>query len=115
MWAIEAVEKRLAELRKKSEEFAAAFADRTYLDSYTKSLLAIEMQKAEAAGHKTTAAQEREARASKDYLDHLAAYKVSVEVSERLRWELEVAKLGIAVWQTQSANERLERKTYQQT
>lgn len=115
MWATEAVEKRLGELRQKSEEFATAFAERTFLDSFTKSLLAIEMQKAEADGHKTTAAQEREARASKSYLDHLDAYRLSIEKSERLRWELEVAKLGIAVWQTMSANERLERKAYQQT
>lgn len=115
MWAAEKVEARLVELRGKSEEFAKAFAERTYLDSFTKSLLAIEMQKAEMDGHKTTAAQEREARASKSYLEHLDAYKVSVEQSERLRWELEVAKLAIAVWQTQSANERLERKSYNQT
>jgi non-homologous end joining protein Ku len=106
------VERRLGELRAKSEEFAAAFATRSYLDEYKKSLLAVLMQRAEEAGHKTTAAQEREARAAKDFIDHLEAYRVSVEQSERLRWELEVAKLGIAVWQTQSANERLERKTY---
>ncbi len=115
MWAAEAVEKRLAELREKSQQFAKAFADRTHLDNFSKSLLAIEMQKAEADGHKTTAAQEREARASKAYLDHLDGLRTAIEESERLRWELEVAKLGIAVWQTQSANERLERKTYGQT
>lgn len=103
------------QLREKSEEFAAAFAARTYLDNYSKSLLAILMQKAEAAGHKTTAAQEREARAARDYIDHLEAHRIAVEQSEKLRWELEVAKMGIAVWQTQSANERLERKSYQQT
>ena len=115
MWATEAVEKRLMELREKSQAFARSYAEREHLENFSKSLLAIEMQKAEAEGHKTTAAQEREARASKAYLDHLDGLKQAVEESEKLRWELEVAKLGIAVWQTQSANERMERKTYGQT
>jgi hypothetical protein len=100
------------ELREKSEQFARAFAERSHLDNFSKSLLAIEMQKAEADGHKTTAAQEREARASKAYLEHLDGLRSAIEESERLRWELEVAKMGIAVWQTMSANERTERRGY---
>jgi hypothetical protein len=112
MWASESVEKRLVELRSKSEEFAKAFADRSHLDNYTKSLLAIQMKKAEEDGHKTTAAQEREARASEAYIEHLEGLRVAIEQSERLRWELEVAKLGIAVWQTLRADERMEKRAY---
>lgn len=114
MWEASAVERRLVELREKSQQFAKAFADRTHLDNFSKSLLAIEMQKAEEEGHKTTAAQEREARASKAYLDHLDGLRAAIEESERLRWELEVAKLGIAAWQTIRADERMERKSYGQ-
>jgi hypothetical protein len=70
------------------------------------------MKKAEEDGHKTTAAQEREARASEAYIEHLEGLRVAIEQSERLRWELEVAKLGIAVWQTLRADERMEKRAY---
>jgi len=108
----EKAEIRLAELRSMSEEFAVAYSERTYLDEFKKSKLAILMRQAEMDGHKTMAAQEREARAHKEYLDLLLALKVAVERSERLRWHLEVAKLGVAVWQTENANNRSERRAY---
>lgn len=105
-------EQRLADLRQMSEDFAKAYAERNYLEEMKKSQLAILMKRAEVDGHKTAAAQEREARASTEYLDLLKGLRVATEISERLRWHLEVAKLGVAVWQTQQANERAERKGY---
>ena len=108
----ERAEARLAELRQMSEEFATAYAERTYIEEFKKSKLAILMKKAEAAGFSTVAAQDREARADKEYLDLLNALKIAVEKSERLRWHLEVAKLGVAVWQTENANQRAERRAY---
>jgi hypothetical protein len=108
----ERIETRLVELRQMATEFAAAYATRVHLDEMKKSKLAILMKHAEVEGHKTTAAQEREARAHADYLALLDGLRVATEESERLRWQLEVAKLGVAVWQTQQANERLERKAY---
>lgn len=105
-------EQRLAELRQMSTDFAKAYSERNYLEEMKKSKLAILMKKAEMDGHKTAAAQEREARADAEYLALLLGLKEATEVSERLRWHLEVAKLGVAVWQTQNANERAERRAY---
>jgi hypothetical protein len=105
-------EERLAELRQMSDEFATAYAERIWLEEFRKSKLAILMKKAEVAGYSSAAAQDREARADKEYLDLLLNLKTATEKSERLRWHLEVAKLGVAVWQTQNANERAERRAY---
>lgn len=108
----ERIEARLQELRDMAEKFATAYAERNYLEEMKKSRLAVLMKQAEVEGHKTTAAQEREARCHADYLALLDGLKVATEQSEKLRWQLEVAKLGVAVWQTQQANERIERKSY---
>jgi hypothetical protein len=105
-------EARLAELRQMSDEFATAYADRMYLEEFKKSKLALLMKDAEARGFTSAAAQEREARAHEQYLDLLIDLKTATEKSEKLRWHLEVAKLGVAVWQTQNANERAERRAY---
>lgn len=95
-----------------SEEFASAYAERAYLEEYRKSKLAMLMKDAEVAGYSSAAAQEREARASHEYITLLENLRTATEKSERLRWHLEVAKLGVAVWQTQNANERAERRAY---
>lgn len=108
----EKTEVRLAELRRMSEEFATAYSERIYLEEFRKSKLALLMRQAEHDGHKTTAAQEREARAHEEYLDLLVDLKHAIEKSEKLRWHLEVAKMGIAVWQTENANQRAERRAY---
>lgn len=108
----EKAEARLAELRSMSDEFAKAYADRVYLEEFRKSKLAMLMQEAERAGYTSAAAQEREARAHKEYRDLLDALRIAVEKSEKLRWHLEVAKLGVGVWQTINANERAERRVY---
>jgi hypothetical protein len=105
-------EARLNDMRVKAGEYAKAYADRNKLEEYKKSELAILMKKAEADGHKTAAAQEREARADAKYLAVLDALHIATEVSEKLRWELEISKLGVAIWQTRQANERFERKSY---
>ena len=108
----ERAEARLAELRQMSEEFAKAYAERNYLEEFRKSKLAMLMKRAEVEGHKTAAAQDREARADPEYIELLQGLKSATEVSEKLRWQLEVSKLGVAIWQTQQANERAERKAY---
>lgn len=105
-------EARLSELRRLADEFSVAYADRAHLDEFKKSKLAILMKRAEAEGHKTTAAQEREARADTEYVELLSNLRTATEISERLRWQLEIAKLGVAVWQTKQANERAERRGY---
>ena len=106
------IEARLQELRDMADQFAKAYSERTYIEEMKKSKIAILMKQAEVEGHKTTAAQEREARAHPEYIALLDGLKVATEQSEKLRWQLEVAKLGVGVWQTLSANERAERKAY---
>lgn len=110
--SIEKAEARLGELRSKSADYAQAYAERNWLEELKKSKLAVLMKEAEARGYTSAAAQEREARADDTYLDLLLDLKKATELSERLRWELEIAKLGVAVWQTQNANERAERRAY---
>ena len=105
-------EMRLQELRQMSEKYAEAYAERNYLEEFKKSKLALLMKQAEVDGHKTAAAQEREARADPEFIALLQNLRTATETSEKLRWHLEVAKLGVAVWQTTQANERAERRAY---
>lgn len=108
----EKAEARLQELREMSEGYAKAYAERNFLEEYKKSKLAMLMKQMEAKGFTTAAAQEREARAHDEYIKLLDDLKFATEESEKLRWHLEVAKMGVAVWQTQNANERAERRAY---
>lgn len=105
-------ENRLNEMRTLAEEYAKAYSDRNYLEEYKKSKLALLMKQAEVDGHKTAAAQEREARADPEYIALLQNLRTATEISESTRWKLEISKLGVAVWQTQNANERAERRAY---
>lgn len=108
----QAIERRLEELRQTARKYAVAFAQREHLDEFKKSKLAILMKKAERAGFTTAAAQEREARASDDYLALLDGLKAATEESEALRWELKIAEIGAEVWRTQQASKRAERRGY---
>lgn len=108
----EKAEARLAEMRAKAGLFSEAQAQKNYLEKYRESLLAILMKEYEVLGFKTAAAQDREARADAKYLQMLIDLRTATEISEKLKWELEILKLGVAVWQTTQANERTERKGY---
>lgn len=111
----EAIEARLAELRGLGDAYAKAHAEADYLDEFKKSKLAMLQKKYEALGHKTTAAQEREARADAEYVALLGALKTAVEEREKLRWQLRVVETGVGVWQTMQANQRQERRAYNGT
>ena len=108
----EKAEARLAEMRDKAGEYAKEQATKNYLEKYRESMLAILMKQYDALGFKTAAAQDREARADPKYLQLLTDLRTSTEIVEKLRWELEILKLGVAVWQTTQANERTERQGY---
>lgn len=99
------------ELRQQAAEFSVAAGQRAYLDEYKKSHLAILMKRYE-HDYPSVAAQEREARADKEYLKTLEGLRSAVETAERLGWELRIAMKGADLWQTQQANERSERKGY---
>lgn len=112
MTSDEAIERRLNELRDTAKEYSIAYAQKEYLEEFKKSKLAILMKQAERDGFATSAAQEREARASKDYQDLLTGLQAATEKSESLRWELKIAEIGAEVWRTKEANKRAERKGY---
>lgn len=108
---MDAIEKRMHELRLQAAEYASAAAERTYLEEYKKSHLAILMKRYEHE-YPAVAAQEREARADREYLTTLSGLKAATEKAERLGWELRIAMKGADLWQTQQANERVERRGY---
>lgn len=106
------VEQRMEQLRKFGALYAQAKANVEHLEEYKKTKLALLMKEAELQGHKTSAAQEREARASDEYIELLEGLKEAVEAAEKYRWELEIAKLGVEVWRTRESTKRAEMKGY---
>ena len=112
MLSDEAIETRLNELREKAAEYATAYAEKEYLEEFKKTKLALLMKDAEKSGCTSAAAQEREARASKEYSDFLDGLKAATEKAERLRWQLRIAEIGADVWRSQEATKRAERKGY---
>ena len=94
------------------DAYAKAFARAAALEEGKKSRLAVLMKKHEQLGHKTTAAQEREARADPEYQALIEALESAIEERERYRWTLELAKLSIGLYQTMQANQRQERRAY---
>lgn len=111
----EVMERRLHELRQTADEFADAQGERIYLDEFKKSKLAMLMKDAERAGHKTAAAQEREALANPEYIVLIEGLRDATKKAERMKWHLKIAELGVSVWQTGQANDRAERKAYGNT
>lgn len=84
-------------------KYAKAKGELAQLEAFKSSLKAIMMQK---ANEQTIGAQEREAYASQEYQDHCAAIGVATENTEKLKWELEAAKLRHATWQTLEVSNR---------
>lgn len=109
---MEAIERKTHELRALAATFAKAEAQRTYLEEFKKSKLAILMKGFEIDGVKTVAGQEREALAHPDYLDLLKGLKVATEAAHKARWELKIAEIGAGLYQTHQADQRAERRTY---
>jgi len=84
-------------------KYAKAKGELAQLEAFKSSLKAIMMQK---ANEQTIGAQEREAYASQEYQDHCAAIGVATENTEKLKWELEAARLRHATWQTLEVSNR---------
>jgi len=88
-----------------AKKFAAAKADRVYLEEYKKSLKALLMKR---SVEETIGAQERDAYAHQEYRDLLDGLRVAVETEERLKWDLIAAQARIDVWRSQEASSRQE-------
>jgi hypothetical protein len=108
----QSIEKRLHQLRELGKQAAKAKSDMVKAEEGKKSLLAVLMKEYSMKGFDAANAQEREARADQRMHDMIEAWGTSVEIYESARWELEVAKLGVSLLQTVSANERIERRGY---
>jgi len=80
--------------------------ERYFQEEMRKPIKALCMQDAEAAGHKTAAAQEREAYASHRYQEHLDKIRACVIADETARMERYGWEKTIELWRTQQANER---------
>ena len=84
-------------------KFAAAKAQRVYLEEFRKSKKAILMAQSDATA---AVAREQYAYSHEDYLALLGGLKAAIEVEEKLRWDLIGAQARIEIWRTQSANNR---------
>ena len=98
-------------IRDNAPAYAKAKSERVYLEEFRKSKKALLMRDAEAAGHKSAVAQEREAYADPSYLQLLDGLRAAVEQEEALRWLIVGAQAKIEVWRTIEANRRAEAKT----
>jgi hypothetical protein len=84
-------------------EYAKAKGQLAQLETYKSSLKAIMMKK---SSEQSLGGQEREAYASQDYQDLCVAIGKATEDAEKLKWQLEAAKMRFQAWQTESANNR---------
>ena len=106
------LEARLHELREQAAIYSEAEAQRSYLNHFRKSKLAMLMKDAEVKGFSTVAAQEREARAHPEYLQLLEGLREATKVAEKNRWLLNIAMRGSSLYQTQQATLRAEMQAY---
>lgn len=97
-------------IRDNAPAYAKVKAQRVYLEAFRKSKKALLMRKAEVAGQKTAALQERDAYADAEYIQVIEALQAATEEEERLRWLMTAAEAKISAWQTIEATRRLERK-----
>ena len=105
-------QKALRSMAQMAPQYAHARATVKYLDEYRKTVKALAMRDAEVAGHKSAAAQEREAYASPQYVAHLEAMRTAEEVSETLRWRLVATEAAVEVWRSlEASNRRMDRGT----
>ena len=84
-------------------EYAKAKGQLAQLEAYRHSLRSIMMKK---SSEQSLGAQEREAYASQDYQDLCLAIGKATKDAEKLKWQLEAAKMRFQAWQTESANNR---------
>ena len=91
-----------------SGKFAAAKAQRVYLEEFRKSKKALLMSE---CTDKAANAREQYAYSHADYLTLLEGLKSAIEVEEKLRWELIGAQLRVEIWRTQEASNRNQDRT----
>ena len=91
-------------------KYAAARANRIYLEEYRKTLKATLMKTCPSL---PIAAQEREAYADSRYVAHLEGMRAAIEEEENLRWMLVAAQARVEVWRSKEATARAEGRATQ--
>lgn len=109
MIAFEDVEKAVDWLRDNAATAAKARAERLYMESYVKTALALETEKAEAS---SASQRESIARTKPSYLAALQAMKEAIEADETHRFLRDAASAKIEAWRTQESTRRAEGKAY---
>ena len=93
----------------KAPEYAKAKGQLAELEAFKHSLKAIKMAQADGA---SIAAKEMEAYRSIEYQELCKAIGLATEQAEKLKWQLEAAKMRFEAWRTQEAsNRQIERMT----
>jgi len=88
---------------RESAKFAAAKANRIYLEEFRKSKKALLMAE---SGAGAVNAREQYAYAHVDYQALLDGLRSAVEIEESLKWQLTAAQARVEIWRTESANNR---------
>jgi 16S rRNA G966 N2-methylase RsmD len=89
------LDKAVDYLRDHAGDYAVAEAQLVYMTELRKTVKAQLMKDFELQGHKTTAAQEREAYADPKYVQHLLALQQAVEQREKAKWLMVAAQARI--------------------
>jgi len=93
----------------KAPDYAKAKGELAQLEAFKHSLKAIKMAQADGA---SIAAKEMEAYRSIEYQELCKAIGLATEQAEKLKWQLEAAKMRFEAWRTQEAsNRQIERMT----
>ena len=95
-------------IRDNAGRFAAAKADRVYIEEFRKSKKALLMTESDAS---SAVAREQYAYSHPEYLSLLDGLKAAVEVEEQVRWEMIAAQARVEVWRSQEASNRNQDRT----
>lgn len=102
---------RIAELKALSKVYAKAKAEYEYLTHFRKSKLAILTNSYAIDNPEWSNVKCKDAaRADQSYIDLLKGMKVACETAEAARYELEISRAGIQLYQTERADRRAELK-----
>jgi hypothetical protein len=88
---------------KEAPRFAAAKAQRVYLEEFRKSKKALLMNE---SPEKAANAREQYAYSHPDYIGVVEGIRAAIETEETLKWELIGAQLRVEVWRSQEASNR---------
>ena len=93
--------------------YAQAKSQRVYLEEWRKSKKALLMKEALTQGIEAANAQEREAYAHPEYKEVLLGLAEAIEKEERLKWQLEAARMKTDIWRSEEATNRMTDKAAQ--